>query len=435
MSTAQQPHRQFDVPHHKNITSEECQRLERQYGAHNYHPLPVVFATAHGCKITDPEGREYYDFLSAYSAVNQGHCHPKIIQALCDQAHHLTLSSRAFYNDKLGEYCETVTKFFGFEMMLPMNTGAEGVETAMKLARKWGYEKKHIPENEAIIVCCSGNFHGRTIAIISMSTDPSCKGGFGPFVPGLRVIPYNDVQALSDVLEEVGDKVCGFLVEPIQGEAGVFVPDDGYLARCKALCEQHNVLLIADEVQTGIARTGRLLCCDWDNVHPDILILGKALGGGVYPCSAVLSTREIMLCINPGEHGSTFGGNPLAAAVGIAALGVVRDEHLTERADELGNYFREKLREIAQNNPIIQLVRGRGLLNAIVIREGPISAWDICMVMKQNGLLAKPTHDTIIRLAPPLTISRAQLDDCLRIIRETVESIVKMRPEDIPREH
>lgn len=409
-------------------------RMERAYGAHNYHPLPVVFEKALGCKCVDPEGRSYYDFLSAYSAVNQGHCHPKLVQALCDQAHVLTLSSRAFYTNKLGPFAKLLTEMTGFEMMLPMNTGAEGVETAMKVARRWGYVNKHIPDNEAIIICCEGNFHGRTIAIISMSNDPSCYGGFGPAAPGFRRIPYNDDEALKAVLEECGDRVCGFLVEPIQGEAGVFVPDEGYLGRCKKLCEEHNVLLIADEVQTGLGRTGRLLCSEWDNVHPDILILGKALGGGMMPVSAVLSTRAIMLNIAAGEHGSTFGGNPLACAVGMAALEVIRDEHLTEHAQELGAYFREQIRAI--NSPIVELVRGRGLLNAVVIKKDiPVSAWDVCMLMKERGLLAKPTHSYIIRFAPPLTITRAELDECIAIIRGALLDIVKMTPDQIPHEH
>lgn len=406
---------------------------EWHFGAHNYHSLPVVFASAKGCKVTDPEGKQYYDFLSAYSAVSQGHCHPKIVNALCEQAQKLTLSSRAFYTNLLGRFYEMATKMFGFEMMLPMNTGAEGVETALKTARLWGYRKKHIPEGQALIICCAGNFHGRTISIISMSTDPDCRGGFGPHTPGFVIIPYDNVAALETSLNEFGPRVCGFLVEPIQGEAGVYVPSPGYLAECKALCAKHNVLFIADEVQTGIGRTGRLLCCDWENVHPDIVILGKALGGGVMPVSCIMSSREILLTIKPGEHGSTFGGNPLACAVGIAALEVVRDEHLAENSDAMGEFLRAELTKL--NCPIVTQVRGKGLLNAIVIKENlPFRAWDVCLLLKERGLLCKPTHDHIIRLAPPLCITKPELMECLEIIKKTLTDACTMKAEQFPKE-
>lgn len=405
-----------------NISSRQAMELEDTYGAHNYHPLPVVLAKGKGAKVWDPEGNEYYDFLSAYSAVNQGHCHPKIIQALTDQAEVLTLTSRAFFNNKLGEYEKFVTEFFGYEMVLPMNTGAEAVETAMKLSRKWGYEKKGIPENEAILIFAEQNFHGRTIAIVSASTDPDAYGNFGPFVPGIEKIPYNDPAALEKILEEKGDKVAAFIVEPIQGEAGVFVPDEGYLKKCFDICKKHNVLFVADEVQTGIARTGRLLASDWEGIHPDIVILGKAISGGVLPVSAVLSSKEIMLVIKPGEHGSTFGGFPLACAVAKAALEVVRDENLTERAEYLGKIFRSELAKI--KSPLIETIRGKGLLNAVVIKpKDGIEAWDVCVKLKENGLLAKPTHQHIIRFAPPLVITEEQLMDCIAIIRKTIEEL------------
>jgi ornithine--oxo-acid transaminase len=365
------------------------------------------------------EGKKYFDFLSAYSAVNQGHCHPKIIKALTDQARKLTLTSRAFYNSTLGEYEEFITKFFGYDKVLPMNTGAEGDETALKLCRKWAYEKKGIPENQAKIIVCEGNFHGRTITIVSMSTDPDSYKGFGPFTPGFIKIPYNDIPALKKALED--PNVAGFLVEPIQGEAGVYVPEDGYLKAAYDLCKAKNVLFIADEVQTGIARTGKLLACDHEGVRPDILILGKALSGGVFPVSAVLADDDIMLVIKPGEHGSTFGGNPIAAKVGIAALSVIRDEKLAENADKLGVIFRNELSKIKSER--VELIRGKGLLNAIVIKPmNGKQAWDVCMALKENGLLAKPTHEHIIRFAPPLVINEKQLREAIAIIKDTIEN-------------
>ncbi len=404
------------------ISSREAIELEEKYGAHNYHPLPVVLAKGEGVFLWDPEGNRYYDFLSAYSAVNQGHCHPRIIKALTDQAQDLTLTSRAFFNNKLGEYEKFVTEFFGYDMVLPMNSGAEGVETALKLARKWGYTVKGIDKDNAIIIFCENNFHGRTIGVVSASTDPECYEGFGPFVPGIMKIPYNDASSLKSALERHGKNVCAFIVEPIQGEAGVFVPDEGYLKNCYDLCKEHNVLFIADEVQTGIARTGKLLACDYESVRPDILILGKAISGGVLPVSAVLADKDIMLTIKPGQHGSTFGGFPLACAVAKAALEVVRDEKLAERAYTLGKMFRSALREI--RHPMLKLVRGRGLLNAIVVepKEG-IEAWDVCMMLKEKGILCKPTHRHIIRLAPPLVITEDQLKECVDIIRSVFEQL------------
>ncbi len=399
-----------------NVSSAKAIELEEGYGAHNYHPLPVVIAKGEGPLVWDPEGKQYFDFLSAYSAVNQGHCHPRIINALIEQAKTCTLTSRAFFNNRLGEYEKFVTEFFGFEMVLPMNSGAEAVETAMKLSRKWGYEKKGIPTDEAILVFAKENFHGRTISIVTASTDPDCKKGFGPYTPGIEVIPYNDAKALETFLQEKGEKVAAFIVEPIQGEAGVFVPYEGYLKECYEICKKYNVLFVADEVQTGVARTGRLLACDWEEVHPDILILGKALSGGVYPVSAVFSSKEIMLCIKPGEHGSTYGGNPVACAVATAALEVVRDEKLSERADELGSFFRDELRKI--DHPMLELVRGKGLLNAIVIKpKDGKEAWDVCVMLKEKGLLCKPTHRHIIRLAPPIVITKEQLEECVEIIK------------------
>jgi ornithine--oxo-acid transaminase len=393
---------------------------EDLYGAHNYHPLPVVLDRGEGVFVWDVEGKKYFDFLSAYSAVNQGHCHPKIIGALVQQASKLTLTSRAFYNSTLGEYEEFVTKYFGYEKVLPMNSGAEGDETALKLCRKWAYTKKGIAENQAKIIVCDGNFHGRTISIISMSTDPDSYGGFGPFTPGFIKIPYNDIPALEAALQD--PNVAGFLVEPIQGEAGVYVPDEGYLSTAYKLCKEKNVLFIADEVQTGIARTGKLLACDHEKVRPDILILGKALSGGVYPISAVLADNDIMLCIKPGEHGSTFGGNPIAAKVAIAALEVIRDEKLAENAENLGKIFRSELLKIKSDR--IELVRGKGLLNAAVIRpKGEQTAWDVCIALKENGLLAKPTHDHIIRFAPPLVINESQIMEAAGIIRKTIEGM------------
>jgi ornithine--oxo-acid transaminase len=401
------------------ITSGAAIALEERYGAHNYHPLPVVLARGKGPYLWDVDGKQYYDFLSAYSAVNQGHCHPKIVDALIGQAQVLTLTSRAFYNDSLGVYEKYITEYFGYDKVLPMNSGAEADETALKLCRKWAYLKKGIPENQAKIIVCEGNFHGRTITIISMSTDPDSYGGFGPFTPGFISIPYNNTAALEQALED--PNVAGFIVEPIQGEAGVYVPDEGYLAKAAALCKARNVLFIADEVQTGIGRTGRLLACDHENVRPDILILGKALSGGVLPVSAVLADDEIMLTIKPGEHGSTFGGNPLACRVAVAALQVVKDEGLAERAEALGEIFRNEIRKI--ESPMIELVRGKGLLNAIVIRpSNGKEAWNVCLKMKENGVLAKPTHQHIIRFAPPLVITELQLRDAIKRIELSILS-------------
>ncbi|KAJ2161497.1 ornithine aminotransferase [Coemansia sp. RSA 552] len=407
-------------------SSVEAMELEDSYGAHNYHPLPVVVARGKGVHVWDPEGRRYYDFLSAYSAVNQGHCHPRIIDALTKQASTLCLSSRAFYNDRLGASERFITEFFGYEMMLPMNTGVEAVETAIKLARKWGHANKGLSDN-GYIIGVGGNFHGRTMGAISLSTDPDSRRGFGPFMPNITAtnpdtgdtIRFNHAEDLEAVLDAIGDRVAGFIVEPIQGEAGINIPEPGYLQRCYELCQKHNVLFICDEVQTGIARTGTLLAIEQEQIRPDIVILGKALSGGVYPVSAVLSSREIMLTIKPGEHGSTYGGNPLACAVAVAALEVVRDEKLVERAHELGERFRQGLSKI--NSPLIKDVRGRGLLNAIEVNpvEGK-TAWDLCLLLRDHGLLAKPTHDTIIRLAPPLTITADQLDECVDIIVKAI---------------
>jgi len=391
---------------------------EEKFGAHNYHPLPVVLDRGEGPFVWDVEGKRYYDFLSAYSAVNQGHCHPKIIGALTEQASKLTLTSRAFFNSVLGEYEEFVTKFFGYDKVLPMNTGAEGDETALKLCRKWAYLVKGIKENQAKIIVCDGNFHGRTITIVSMSTDPDARKDYGPFTPGFITIPYNDLPALEKALAD--PDVAGFLVEPIQGEAGVFVPDEGFIRKAYDMCKKHNVLFIADEVQTGIARTGKLLACDHEGVRPDILILGKALSGGVLPVSAVLADDEIMMTIKPGEHGSTFGGNPLACKVAIAALEVIRDENLAEKAERLGKIFREEMR--AFKSDMIELVRGKGLLNAIVIRpKNGKEAWDVCLAMKEMGVLAKPTHGHIIRFAPPLVITEEQLRDAISLIKKAIQ--------------
>ena len=400
-------------------TSAEYIELEDKYGAHNYHPLPVVLARGEGVFVWDVEGKKYYDFLSSYSAVNQGHCHPKIVEALKEQADTLTLTSRAFHNDVLGKYEEFVTKLFGYDKVLPMNTGVEGGETANKLARKWGYMKKGIEKNKARIIFAKGNFWGRTLAAISSSDDPSSYEGFGPFMPGYDLIPYNDLEALETELKDFN--VCAFMVEPIQGEAGVVVPDEGYLEGVRKLCDKYNVLFIADEVQTGIARTGKMLACDYEDARPDLLILGKAISGGVFPVSAVLADDEIMLCIQPGEHGSTFGGNPLACKVAQAALEVVLDEKLAENAYRLGKIFRRELRDF--NNDMITLVRGRGLLNAIVIKpKDGKEAWDVCLKLRDNGLLAKPTHGNIIRFAPPLVITEEQLMICIRIIKKTILS-------------
>jgi ornithine--oxo-acid transaminase len=388
---------------------------EDKYGAHNYHPLPVVLERGEGPFVWDVEGKRYFDFLSAYSAVNQGHCHPKIVKALIDQAKILTLTSRAFYNSVLGEYEEYITRYFKYDKVLPMNSGAEADETALKLCRKWAYKKKGVRENNAKIIACEGNFHGRTISIVSMSTDPDARNDYGPFTPGFIIIPYNDLKALENALKD--PDVAGFLVEPIQGEAGVYVPDEGYLKKAYDLCKAKNVLFIADEVQTGIGRTGKLLACDHEDVRPDILILGKALSGGVLPVSAVLADDEIMLTIKPGEHGSTFGGNPIAAKVAIAALQVIKDEKLAENAERLGKIFREEFSGI--NSEMIELVRGKGLLNAVVIRpKNGKEAWDVCLAMKEKGVIAKPTHGHIIRFAPPLTITEAQLREAIGLIKE-----------------
>lgn len=394
---------------------------ESKYGAHNYHPLPVVLSRGDGVFVWDVNDKKYFDFLSAYSAVNQGHCHPKIITALNEQATKLTLTSRAFHNNILADYEEYITKLFGYDKVLPMNTGVEGGETANKLARKWGYLKKGIEENKARIIFANGNFWGRTLAAISSSDDPSSYKGFGPYMPGYSLIPYNDLRALENELKD--KNVAAFMVEPIQGEAGVIVPDDGYLAGVRELCTKYNVLFIADEVQTGIARTGKMLACDYEDARPDILILGKALSGGVLPISAVLADDEIMMCIKPGEHGSTFGGNPLACTVARAALEVVVDEELAKNALELGNIFRKELGEKLADSNIVKLVRGKGLLNAIVINDTPESqtAWNICLSLRDNGLLAKPTHGNIIRFAPPLVINEEQLMTCINVIVNTIK--------------
>ena len=396
--------------------------LENEHGAHNYHPLPVVLEKGEGVYVWDVEGKKYYDFLSAYSAVNQGHSHPKILQALIDQASKLALTSRAFYNSSLGEYEKMITALFGFDKVLPMNSGAEAVETAVKLARKWSYEVKGISENAAKIIVCENNFHGRTTTIVSFSNDPDASKNYGPFTPGFVKIPYNDISGLEETLKNDAQNIAAFLVEPIQGEAGVYVPDDGYLKRASDLCKKYNVLFIADEVQTGIARTGRLIACHHEDVQPDILVLGKAISGGMYPVSAVLANNEIMNVIKPGQHGSTFGGNPIACAVAMAALDVVRDENLSERADELGKLFRSEINKVIEKTDLITKVRGKGLLNAILINDTPESstAWNLCLLLKENGLLAKPTHGNIIRLAPPLVITEEQLLECVAIIGKTV---------------
>ena len=388
------------------MTAQEFIDREARYGAHNYHPLPVVLERGEGIYVWDTDGKKYFDFLSAYSAVNQGHCHPKIVKAMTDQAQKLALTSRAFYNDVLGEWEEFVTRFFGYDKVLPMNTGAEADETALKLCRKWAYMKKGVPDGKAKIIVCDGNFHGRTITIVSLSNDPESYAGYGPFTPGFIKIPYNDIPALEKALQD--PDVAGFLLEPIQGEAGVFVPDEGYLKKAYELCKSKNVLFIADEVQTGIARTGRLLACDHEGVHPDILVLGKAMSGGMMPVSCVLANDDIMLCIKPGEHGSTYGGNPIAARVSIAALEVVRDEKLAENAEKLGQVFRDRISKI--HSDMIELVRGKGLLNAVVIKpKNGKTAWDVCLKLRDKGLLAKPTHQHIIRFAPPLVINKMEL--------------------------
>ena len=398
------------------LTSKNIIELEYRYGAHNYHPLPVVLEKGSGIFLWDVEGKKYFDFLSAYSAVNQGHCHPKIISALVNQSQKLTLTSRAFHNNILGQYEKFITQFFGYDKVLPMNTGVEGGETAVKLARKWGYEVKKIPKDSAKIVFVEGNFWGRTLGAISSSTDPSSTNGFGPFMPGYEIIPYNDLEALKNSLKD--PNVAAFMVEPIQGEAGVVVPDENYLLEAYNMCKSQNVLFIADEVQTGIGRTGKMLCCDHHGFKPDILILGKALSGGVFPVSAILASDEVMLTIKPGEHGSTFGGNPVACQVAISALNVIKEEKLAENAQLMGEVFRARLQDFADNNNIVTKVRGKGLLNAIVIneKEGSDIAWNICLNMAEKGLLAKPTHGNIIRFAPPLIINRKELDDCIDII-------------------
>ena len=416
----------------EKLTSDELMQLEDKHGAHNYHPLPVVLAKGDGVFVWDVEGKRYYDFLSAYSAVNQGHCHPKIISALTEQAQTLTLTSRAFYNDSLGVYEKYITEYFGFDKVLPMNTGAEAVETAIKLCRKWAYEKKGIHENDAKIIVCEGNFHGRTTTIISFSNDPDANKNFGPYTPGFIRIPYNDIAALEHALQT--ENIAGFLVEPIQGEAGVYVPNEDFLANARALCTQYNALFIADEVQTGIARTGSLLAvcgnCSCENKcekqvtysQPDILILGKALSGGVYPVSAVLANDDVMMVIKPGQHGSTFGGNPLAAKVAVAALEVVEEEQLSLNARKLGELFRSEMQRIIDSSDLIVKVRGKGLLNAIIVNDTPDSktAWNLCMQLKENGLLAKPTHGNIIRFAPPLVMNEEQLMECVHIIEKTI---------------
>lgn len=396
--------------------------LEDKHGAHNYHPLPVVLDRGEGVFVWDVEGKRYYDFLSAYSAVNQGHSHPKIVGALVEQAQKLALTSRAFYNSKLGEYEQKITHLFGFDKVLPMNSGAEAVETAVKLARKWSYEVKGIAENAAKIVVCENNFHGRTTTIVSFSNDPDANQNYGPFTPGFIKIPYNDIAALEEVLNSEAENIAAFLVEPIQGEAGVYVPDENFLKNASELCKKHNVLFIADEVQTGIARTGKLIACHHEDVQPDILILGKALSGGMYPVSAVLANDNIMNVIKPGQHGSTFGGNPIACAVAVAALDVVAEENLSERAEELGKLFRAEIEKLIEKTDLITKVRGKGLLNAILINDTPESstAWNLCLQLKENGLLAKPTHGNIIRLAPPLVITEEQLLDCVKIIEKTI---------------
>jgi ornithine--oxo-acid transaminase len=404
------------------ITPQKAIELEEKYGAHNYHPLPVVLERGEGVFVWDVEGKQYFDFLAAYSAVNQGHCHPKITSALIEQAQKLTLTSRAFYNDSLGEYEKFITSYFGFDKVLPMNTGAEGVETALKLARKWAYEKKGVAENEAKIIVCENNFHGRTITIVSASNDPDARKNFGPYTPGIISVPYNNADALAELLKD--KTVAAFLIEPVQGEAGVVVPDAGYLKKCYDLCKQHHVLFIADEIQSGLGRTGKLLACDHDGVHPDILILGKALSGGMYPVSAVLANDDIMLCIKPGQHGSTYGGNPLACKVAIAALTVLKEEQLSENSEKLGKLLLNELKAIQAEYPqLVKAVRGKGLFCAMVITErNGKDAWDVCVELMKNGLLAKPTHGDIIRFAPPLVINEEQLMECVDIIRKVIKS-------------
>lgn len=405
----------------QRIIAKQAIELEDKYGAHNYHPLPVVLERGEGVFVWDVEGKKYFDFLAAYSAVNQGHCHPKIIASLIEQSQKLTLTSRAFYNDSLGEYAHFITSYFGFDKVLPMNTGAEGVETALKLARKWAYEKKGVEENEAVIIVCKNNFHGRTISIVSASNDPDARKNFGPYTPGIISVDYNDVGALAELLKN--KNVAGFLIEPIQGEAGVVVPDEGYLKKCYDLCKSNNVLFIADEIQSGLGRTGKRLACDHEGVHPDILVLGKALSGGVYPVSAVLTSDEIMLCIKPGQHGSTYGGNPVACKVAITALSVLKEEKLSENSERLGKILLNELKSIQASYPeLVKTVRGKGLFCAMVINErNGKNAWDVCVEMMKHGLLAKPTHGDIIRFAPPLVITEEQLMECVGIIRKVVK--------------
>lgn len=415
----------MQVTTHSDSATQKAIALEERYGAHNYHPLPVVLDSGKGVFVWDVEGKRYYDFLSAYSAVNQGHCHPRLVAAMQDQAGKLTLTSRAFYSSLLGEYQKFVCEFFGYQKMMPMNTGAEAVETAMKMARKWGYLKKGIAKDQAKIVVCEGNFHGRTISIISASVDPDARGGFGPYTPGFQLIPYNDIPALEKALED--PNVCAFMVEPIQGEAGVFVPDDGYLPAVAKACKARNVLFMADEVQTGVARTGKNLACDHAGVRPDVVIMGKALSGGMYPVSAVFADDAVMDVFTPGTHGSTFGGNPMAARMAIEALTIVREEELTANAERLGVIFRSEMQKLVEQYPYVKLVRGKGLLNALVIESrtaadgSPKTAWELCLLLRDNGLLAKPTHGDIIRFAPPLVITEEQLMECCRIIALSVK--------------
>lgn len=404
-----------------HVSSSQAMELEDQYGAHNYHPIPVVLSKGKGVHLWDPEGKRYYDFLAAYSAVNQGHCHPKILAALEEQARTLTLTSRAFYNDQLGPYAKFITSYFGYERVLAMNTGVEGGETAIKLARRWGYDKKKVPENQAKIVFMRGNFWGRTLAAISASTDPSARRGFGPYMPGYELVDYDNLEQLEAALKD--KNVAAVMLEPIQGEAGVVIPKAGYLKGVRALCDKYNVLMIADEVQTGLCRTGKMLACDHEGVRPDILVLGKALSGGVLPISAVLCDDEIMLNIRPGEHGSTYGGNPLACAVATAALQVLKDEKLAENSEKMGRLFRAEMAKL-KDVPYVESVRGRGLMNAIVVRkDGPVKAWDLCLKLRDNGLLAKPTHDHIIRLAPPLVITEIEMRECCAILLKTFTSM------------
>jgi len=433
-----EPTHTANVDHYHSASSATAIASEAAYAAHNYHPLPVVFSRASGVEVWDPEGRHYLDFLSAYSAVNQGHCHPELVKALVDQASRLTLSSRAFYNDVFPRFAEIITKTLGFDMVMPMNTGAEAVETAVKIARKWGYKSKGIPENKALVFCVEENFHGRTLAAITMSTDPESRDNYGPYLPGIgsvcpstkAPIRYNNIEDLDKAFEAHGKETAAFLVEPIQGEAGIVVPDEDYLRKVRALCDKHNVLMICDEIQTGIARTGKMLCFEWSGIKPDLVLLGKAISGGMYPVSCVLGSKEVMLTVEPGTHGSTYGGNPLGSAIAIRALELIQEENMVERAQTLGEKFRQGLSDIRSRNPMITTIRGKGLLNAIVIDEnktGGHSAWDLCMLMKEKGLLAKPTHQNIIRLAPPLVISELQIETALSIIEEACNELPTLK--------